>query len=219
LLAAAPLLVLAVGAPIAQAIASASWARFDTAPRSGRARLQRRVLTAALHLLQPLARLHGRWRHGLTPWRWNHGAGLAVPRTRRWSAWREQGPSADERLRAIRAELAALHFPVLSGGAYDRWDLQARGGLMGYARLLMAVEDLGGGAQLIRVRAWPRCGAAGLVMILACAALAIGAAADDAWGTGIVVGVLAALLALRAALECSSATAALVRAIDRRGLS
>jgi hypothetical protein len=55
-------------------------------------------------------------------------------------------------------------------------------------------------------------------MILACAGLAIGAAADGAWGVGIVVGALAVLLARRAALECSSATAAVVRAIDRRGL-
>jgi GT2 family glycosyltransferase len=34
-----------------------------------RARLMRRLLTAALHLIQPLARLRGRIQEGLTPWR------------------------------------------------------------------------------------------------------------------------------------------------------
>jgi ABC-type multidrug transport system fused ATPase/permease subunit/glycosyltransferase involved in cell wall biosynthesis len=64
----APLLGLATGLPIAQAVNSATRARF-----SGRPNFLRRcglvTLTACLHLQQPLARLIGRLQHGLTPWR------------------------------------------------------------------------------------------------------------------------------------------------------
>src|SRR5438874_2748739 len=65
---AVPLLVAAILPPIAQACLGGARARFSDAPR-GMARLARRVLTAALHLIQPIARLRGRFQEGLTPWR------------------------------------------------------------------------------------------------------------------------------------------------------
>src|SRR5437879_2352555 len=57
---AVPLLVAAILPPIAQACLGGARARFSDAPR-GMARLARRVLTAALHLIQPIARLRGRF--------------------------------------------------------------------------------------------------------------------------------------------------------------
>src|SRR2546422_1998158 len=54
-----PLLVAAILPPIAQACLGGARARFPDAPR-GMARLARRALTAALHLIQPIARLRGR---------------------------------------------------------------------------------------------------------------------------------------------------------------
>src|SRR5256886_8365606 len=63
-----PLLVAAILPPIAQACLGGARARFPDAPR-GMARLARRALTAALHLIQPIARLRGRILEGLTPWR------------------------------------------------------------------------------------------------------------------------------------------------------
>src|SRR5207253_309302 len=65
-------LLLLLGAmlpPIAQACLSAARAAFPNVPARGAAGLMRRPLTAALHLLQPLARLRGRLEEGLTPWR------------------------------------------------------------------------------------------------------------------------------------------------------
>src|SRR5439155_26530191 len=64
-----PLLLCAVAPPIAQAWLSAVRARFADGPARWSARLRRPLLTAALHLMQPLARLRGRPNQGLTPWR------------------------------------------------------------------------------------------------------------------------------------------------------
>ena len=44
---------------------------------------------------------------------------------------------------------------VRRGGDFDRWDLEIRDGPLGSARLLLSVEELGGGAQLVRYRCWP----------------------------------------------------------------
>src|SRR5207253_8944129 len=64
-----PLLVAAMVLPVAQAWLSAVRARFPDQPAPWSARVRRRLLTAALHLIQPLARLRGRLTEGLTPWR------------------------------------------------------------------------------------------------------------------------------------------------------
>src|SRR2546426_11036568 len=72
-----PLLIAAVLPPVAQALLSAARVPFPEAPHRT-ARLKRRLLTAALHLLQPIARLRGRLTEGLTPWR-RHGAVRLAP--------------------------------------------------------------------------------------------------------------------------------------------
>src|SRR5207248_11611756 len=72
-----PLLIGAALLPLAQAGLSAAHASFPDAPPRRAARLKRRLLTAALHLAQPLARLRGRPKEGLTPWR-RRGASQAA---------------------------------------------------------------------------------------------------------------------------------------------
>jgi hypothetical protein len=44
----------------------------------------------------------------------------------------------------------------MRGGAFDRWDLEVLGGALGAVRVRTAIEEHGGGRQLLRVRAWPR---------------------------------------------------------------
>ncbi|MGH9423992.1 MAG: hypothetical protein ACRD3J_28715 [Thermoanaerobaculia bacterium] len=41
------------------------------------------------------------------------------------------------------------------GGDFDNWDLEVSGGLVGQARTLMAIEEHGGGRQLVRYRIEP----------------------------------------------------------------
>jgi len=68
LLFALPLLLAAIAAPVAQALLGGARARFPLDISPGMA-LRMRALTFLMHLLQPLARLEGRFANGLTPWR------------------------------------------------------------------------------------------------------------------------------------------------------
>ncbi|MDQ5851719.1 MAG: glycosyltransferase, partial [Chloroflexota bacterium] len=218
LLLALPLLILAAGALLVQAGLSAAQASFtqeaQRVPVSHAARLKLCGLTAFLHLLQPLARLWGHFLLGLTPWRRRGSvarplmAGLPWPRTS--TIWSEQWQAPEAWLHAIEAALLAAGAVVRRGGDYDRWDLEVLGGLLGAARTRMAIEEYGGGRQLVRFHSWPRYSALGLVLTSLFAALSIWAALDQASIAAGILGAVAALLLLRTIQECADATAAVL---------
>jgi GT2 family glycosyltransferase len=211
LLLAAPVLVAAITAQILDASLGAARARFpDT-----RGRWRLRVLTGVLYLLQPLARLSGRFGYGLTPWRHRGPRRLALPRPRDYAFWSEQWQSTEDRVRAVEQALQAEGSVIRSGGDWDRWDLQVRGGMLGIARLRVAIEEHGAGRQLIRVRSWPHVPRAALLIGLLAPAVAIVAVLNDADAVSIVLGTLAAGLLLRLAYECATATAAIAHALRR----
>jgi hypothetical protein len=214
LLLALPLPILALGASLVQAGLSATQASFPSAPRSRLALLTLWSLTAVLHVLQPLARLHGRLCYGLTPWRWQGPRALALPLPRTVTIWSERWQGLEERLQAIEAALQARGARVQRGGTYDRWELEVRGGLLGAARTRMTIEEHGAGKQLVRFRSWSRCSTRGIVLPLLFAAFATSATLHQAWAASAVLGVVAALLALRMLLECAAARAAVVRALQ-----
>src|SRR5215218_10117797 len=103
LLAAAVPFALALAVLVAHAVNGARRATFDE-PRPGR-RAGLRALTFALHLVQPAARLAGRARHGLVPWRRPRILAFAPPRPRHVDLWSERWRAPDARLRDIRAAL------------------------------------------------------------------------------------------------------------------
>ena len=210
LLLALPLVLLAVSAPVAQAIASAARARFPGHPPADAARL--RALTALLHLMQPVARLRGRLRWGLTPWRRRGRPGFIAPWPHSTARWTEDWVAPDERLHAVDRELREDGWVVRHGGDHDRWDLEVRGGALGCARFLMAVEDHGSGTQHVRARTWPRVSRAALAVALVLAALAVAAGVSGAWLAGASLGLAAAAVIGRVVLECGSAAAAIVAA-------
>src|SRR5438876_3558000 len=142
-----PMLNFAVGASLVQASLGAAQASFTNAPRSRIHWLKLRALTAFLHLLQPLARLWGRLRYHLTPRR-RCALGVALPRPRMSSSWGEHWQAPDTRLQSIKAALEAEGATVLTGGDYDRWDLEVQGGMLGAVRILMAVGEYGAGRRL-----------------------------------------------------------------------
>ncbi|TMG05145.1 MAG: hypothetical protein E6I09_05355 [Chloroflexi bacterium] len=209
-----PLLTLAVAAPLVQALTSAARAS-AAAPRSRGVRVT--LLTALLHLLQPLARLCGRLRHGLTPWRRRRRGSWAFPRPRLFTIWSEGWRAHSEWLRSLEALLRADGAPVLRGGDFDRWDLEVRGGMLGSSRLRMVIEEHGAGRQFARIRWWPRCSSAALVLPVVFAMLAAIAALDRAWTPTVLLGMIAALLLLRTLLECAAATDAVCQALERSG--
>ena len=216
---AVPLLVAAIVPPVAQAWLSALRARFPDRPDGWVARLRRRLLTAALHLVQPLARLRGRLNEGLTPWR-RHGTPRPTPL---WpvttSIWTERWQEQEQRLRTMEAGLRADGACVLRGGRHTRWDLEVRGGLFGAARLLMGVEEHAGGKQLIRLRWWPALPLRGPLLTLCFGGLTLGAAHDHAWVAAVVVGLGALLFAWRTLEQTTAAMATIREAVAqlRRG--
>ena len=213
-LAALPLLLVAILALLLQAGSTAAKADFSSPPRSAFGRLKMRSLTMVLHLLQPLARLYGRLTYGLTPWRRRGVAKFTLPRPRSWALWTQQWRAAEERLAAIETALKSARARVRRGGAFDNWDLEVKGGLFGGVRLLMSVEDHGAGTQFVRVRSWPLCRSVGPMFIFLLASLTVMSAVDQAWIVCAVLGGLTGVLTIRTLLECGWSAATVLSAVN-----
>jgi GT2 family glycosyltransferase len=209
----APLLVLAATAPIAQAAMAATRAAYPVPAKSIGERAQRWLLTACLHLMQPLARLLGRLRHGLTPWRRRGGAAI-VPRPLERETWRETWHAPEQWLRDLEARLCDAGAPVRRGGDYERWDLETRVGTLGAARVRLGVEEHGAGRQMVRWRLWPRPSTPAVLAAVLLGLVALGAALDRAWLATALLGAAAGVLAWRVAVDCGSALAAMERAVS-----
>ncbi len=209
LLLAGPLLAVAIAAPIAQAWISAGEARFPEA-RTRLEHFRLRLLTAGLHLAQPVARLRGRLTYGLTPWRRRGDRGWALPAPRTFTVWSETWRSPEEWLADIETRLVESGAVVRRGGTFDRWDLEVRGGLFGSARLLHAIEEHGAGKQLVRYQVWPRWPWVSLLFSGGFAVLGSLALASGEWRAAaalLVAGTLIALLAVRNAGQAMSTVA------------
>ena len=207
---AVPMLVVAIVPPVAQAWLSAARAGFHDPGARWATRLRRRLLTAMLHLIQPLARLRGRLLEGLTPWRRRGTPGPTPLWPVTASIWSDQAQEHDQRLRAMEADLRTEGACVLRGGRHDAWDLEVRGGFFGAARLILGVEDHPGGHQMVRLRWWPVVPVRGPILTLGFAALTYGAVRDRAWVAAAVLGLGAGFFAWRV-LEQSTAAMATVR--------
>jgi glycosyltransferase involved in cell wall biosynthesis len=219
LLLALPVLALAVGALFFEAGLGTARATFTNKSLSRATEWRLRSVTWFLHLLQPLARLTGRLRYGLAPWRRRAGS-FAFPRRRKHSIWDERWQSADQRLKRVEQDLRGDGCVVLHGSAFDRWDIEVRGGMLGVARLRIAVEEHGAGRQLVRFSFWPKYSRFGLGLVAACAALALGAAIEGVTVAAAVLATVAAVIGLSAIRDSATATGVLLRALagrSRRG--
>ena len=208
---------LGVAAVVLQALRSAAHARLR---REGRSRAQRvglRGLIAVLHLVQPAARLWGRLRHGLDPWRLRSLSRWMLPRPLEIAVWSERWRAPEAWLGELKDSLRRSSALVREGGSYDRWDLAVIGGPFGRGRLLMAVEEHGRGRQYLRFHVWPA--VRRLPLLLLVGALAGAALADGAWIAAAILGGGALGLAAAVLRECGSAQAeiaATLRAMQAR---
>jgi glycosyltransferase involved in cell wall biosynthesis len=141
-------------------------------------RVQLSVLLVALNALQPLARLWGRLRHGLAPWKNRGAVGFLWPRRRAIALFETTWLEPHLRLKRAETQLQATGGLVFRSGPYDRWDLELVSGLWGGARVQMAVEDQGSGTQYVRYAVWPRLSPTAIMVACALAALGILAASD-----------------------------------------
>jgi hypothetical protein len=213
-----PLLLFTGGASLIQAgLRAARAIRNDHSHAKRYRRFSSFALTTYLHLIHPLARLLGRTKCGLTPLRQQHRPGdFTFPRRRKWSLWAEHGLTTEQWLRKIEASLKTEGAAVFRGGEYDSWDLELRGGVLGTSRLLLGVEEHGGGKQLLRIRVWPRCFPWGIVTIVLCALFSASAGIHDARLTASLFGSVMILLSLRAFKECAATMAILKRVLKQQ---
>jgi hypothetical protein len=212
LLVALPLALAGVLASIADGLLKGARTRFPGRSRAETRRL--RALTGMLHVLQPLARLRGRIGEGLAPWRRGRTARFVLPVRRETAYWCEEWLEPAVRFAGVESSLLAEHVVVSRGGDFDCWDVEARGGLLGSARVQFAVEDHGAGTQYVRSRvspSWPR---ALLVLVAGLAALAALAALDGSLAAAVGLGICAVLVTVGAVREAGGATAAILDALE-----
>ncbi len=216
LLLAAPLLLVALGAPVAHAIASGICIRPSGPTRNFLQKVRLIGVTTILHLLQPFARLFGRVRWGLTPWRWVKAESPSLPGTSSIVLWSEVWHGAQDRLKGVEAALKQIGVVVRRGGDFNNWDLEIRSGLLGSARLRMVAEEHGQRRQLVRWRVSPKCSGIGLVVLSTLIAISVGAGIASAWTACVTVTMMGLLLGLSVLQECEVATAFAIRAIQER---
>jgi O-antigen biosynthesis protein len=209
-----PLLALVAAARLTQVGLIAFRASFTGSKRSRDSQPKLFCVAAFLHLIHPLARLYGRLRHGLSPWR-GGAIGRPLPRPRTTAFWSERWQAPDERLRSIEATLREYGLAVHRGGDYDRWDLEVRRGMLGAVRLLMANEEYPAGKQLLRFRIWPLWSAGVPLLILLFVGLSLWAALDQAWVACAILDGVAVLLVLLALGDYAVATAAALSALRK----
>ena len=198
-----PIFALAVMLSFVQAAIAAATAQFLSHPPLRR--FAARILVAQLHLLQPLARLLGRVRHGLGPWSRTDVSLGPVPVVHKWEIWSEEWQSAEARLTQIQSGLLRAGGVATKGGDFCRWDLSVSGGLFGSIRAIAMIEEHGGGKQLFRVRAWPKVPGLALWFLLAISVIATLAGFDQAWLAAALPGLMALGVVILIQVDCAKA--------------
>lgn len=214
LLAAAPGF-LALFVWILAAATSNGWrAHYAVPGRPARETLKRRAVTALLFLLQPLARLAGRLRNGLSPWRRRAGVRPMLPRPRTAEVWSERWREPQALVERLQDALVAMGGFVRSGGPFDRWDLDLRVAAFGGVKIRTAVEEHGDGRQLLRARIWPRTTPAGRLLLLLLIALALVAIYQRRPEIAIGVGAVATLIVAFGLEGMATATRLALRGLE-----
>jgi hypothetical protein len=194
LLAVLPFALLAMAAPLAQAVVAATSATYPIAKPGTVSTVSKRILTAVLHLMQPAARLIGRYQHGLLPWRHRGHGERRLQRPKPLTLWSEEWHAQEEWVERLESAMRAEGAIVSRGGDFDHWDLRVRGGLLGSAVATIAIEEHGSNRQLVRLRTRGVVAPLIAVVLLAIALLGSWAATDGApfaaGGLFAIVGVL-----------------------------
>lgn len=184
-----PLLAASIAITLLQAFMGASRAcALRRHPRRGFTALREFALTTWLFLLQPYARLWGRWSTGLTPWRRHVAVPPSLPGTGRVTLWNERWRDVETILGTLERMLQAHRAVVIRGGDFDSWDLDVRAGALGRVRLLLGIEEHGAGRQMLLFRYWPACPSA--VVGAGVAAVLLGTVAATS-GSFVIAGALA----------------------------
>lgn len=111
-------------------------------------------------------------------------------------------------------KLRKQSIPIRHGGDFDAWDIEIRGGLFGAVRVLMVIEEHGGGKQLLRFRSWARIAPPSVVVFLFFALLSTVAVFDRASIAAAILGLTTLLLGVGALQDCAIATASYLQTLQ-----
>ena len=187
-----PLVAASILIVIIQATISAS--RNSSLTSAQRNDIRYKLMIPFLHAIQPIARLNGRIRHGLTPWR-KRGVSLKhkfiiVLRPTIFLHWSEQWKPAEEWLTAIEDNLVSMKTRVRRGGEFDRWDFLVRNGLFSKSWGLLTIEEHGAQKQYLKFKCWSKFSTSAWIVLLTLLPIGIIAASVQEW---IIVGLITLL--------------------------
>jgi O-antigen biosynthesis protein len=205
-----------LGLVIAQAAVSAS-TNTSLQPHQRR-NIKYRALIILLHIIQPVARLYGRIKHGLTPWR-RRGAGMnsrfAIQfKPRVFCHWSEEWRSAEDWLEQIETNLKDLKTICRRGGDFDNWDVQVRNGLFAKSRGLLTLEEHGANRQYLKLRCATKFSNTVYLLCFSLALLTTWSAFDQAYVISAFLGALLLGLVFRILFETGSSMNSLYQAFS-----
>ena len=179
-------------------------------------------LIVLLHIIQPIARLIGRIKHGLTPWR-IRGAkaslkNLTFYKAKTLTYWNEAGWKSNETwLEEIEQNIIGLKARVKRGGDFDKWDLRTRNGLFSTAKGVLTVEEHGANKQFIKFKYWGGYSAGGVLLIVLLVFMSMYAFIDKSWVAACMISSLTAAIFIKYIFDSASVVSCMV--IGFRGLS
>ncbi len=166
-------------------------------------------LIVLLHIVQPLARLRGRIKYGLTPWR-IRGAKASIKnltffRAKTLTLWSEGNWKANETwLEEIEQNIISLKARVKRGGDFDKWDIKTRNGLFSTAKGVLTVEEHGANKQYVKFRYWANYSLGGLVLIVLLTTITTFALLDHSLIAASILYFLTAAIFLKYILDSAS---------------
>jgi O-antigen biosynthesis protein len=173
------------------------------------------TLIVLLHIIQPIARLRGRIKHGLTPWR-IRGAKASIkhltflkPKTLvHWSEgnWK----SAETWLEEIELNIIGLKARVRRGGDFDNWDIETRNGLFSTTKGTLTIEEHGANKQYLKFRYAANYSISGLALIGLFGSVAVLAASDGSWIVASVLSTFTLAIAAKYVLDSASVVSCIV---------
>lgn len=210
-----PVFIFSIAIIVVQAVISASKNSSHTKPQQQNWKYRSFIIL--LHIIQPLARLKGRIKHGLTPWRIRGVKGglqnLTFLKPKILMRWAEgDWKAAETWLKEIEQNIIALKARVKRGGDFDRWDIKIRNGLFSTAKGILTIEEHGANKQYLKFGYWINYSKVGLSLIIFLASISILAAADNSWIVSTIIAGLTVGLIGKYLFDCASVAACMVSA-------
>ena len=174
-----------------------------------------RILIALLHLSQPVAKLIGRMRYGLLPWKGKGEFRLLLPIRREYTIWSETWRSNENWLQLLHDNLCDQKIEVRNGGGYDRWDIQVEPAMLSRSRALMAVEEHGEGRQMLRFCVWPVIPPSLISLVIIFAMLSFWSFVDSSFIASVLLGTISAIAMLSILRGTSRAVYCFITAIKK----